>query len=77
MSPRLHFVIVYSGTGEPPESIHAFDDGEVAMDAFEATQEKHRGSRLKVTLLGARSLDDLKVTHANLFGFGGVDAMVP
>jgi hypothetical protein len=50
-------------------SIREFRRSDEAVLAYAETEQLHRGdSTLEVVLLGAESLDDLKITHSNYFG---------
>lgn len=65
------FVVVHTALRDEAPSVRAFEEAAAAMEAFEAA-EAQVAEGYKVALLSAASLDDLRITHANLFG---LDAM--
>lgn len=66
--PELrYFVVVHTALRDEAPTVQGYDDSDEALDAFESA-EATVTEGYKVTLLGAASLDDLKVTHTNLFG---------
>ena len=64
-----HFLLIYDVENdtlrEPPRQ---FSRSDRAMRAFERAEREHLGDgSVQIVLLGARSLDAIKVTHPNVF----------
>jgi hypothetical protein len=65
-----HFLLIYdAGRGELREPPREFDRPAPAIAAYETVEREHLGDEsVRIVLLGGRSLDEIKVTHANYFG---------
>ena len=67
LSPIRHFLIVHdSCLGVMKEDVRVFDDPVEALAAYRETEIRHEGdTTIHVVLLGADSIETLKVTHGN------------
>jgi len=62
-----HFLIVYDGVGTAP-IVRVFEDSQEALREYGLEEQRLRENRgQKVVLIGAASLDVVKVTHPNLW----------
>jgi hypothetical protein len=67
--PLIHYLIIYdhstqSLVGEPQE----FTDPDEAARAYARAERKHRDdTNLEIVLIGADSLDTIRLTHGNYF----------
>lgn len=73
-TPTNHFLITYDIAREHAH-VDAFgQDNDAALTAYSAAEAQHRGdANIEVVLLGADSLETLKLTHGRYFGLGGSD----
>jgi hypothetical protein len=64
-----HFLLIYDvEKGELREPPREFARSDRAVRAYEALEREHlRDESVQIVLLGARSLEAIKVTHANFF----------
>ena len=63
-----HFLLIYDTAARRLRELSEFDALDRAMAAFEHAERVHRGdSTVQVVLLGADSLNTIKVTHSNFF----------
>lgn len=68
MPVTCHFLIVYNHEQQRLVSVQNFPDAKAAVTAYEAAEEQHRHEhRLEIVLVGADSLDTIKVTHGHYF----------
>jgi hypothetical protein len=73
MPPIQHFLLLYdvrqSRLLRPPQH---FVDGAAAAAAYAALEAEYRGrgDEVQIVLVGADSLDTIKVTHSHYFGEG-------
>jgi hypothetical protein len=65
----IHFLLVYDLARQALVSEpRAFLDGRAAAEAYSALETLHRNDQnIQIVLVGADSLDTIKVTHANFF----------
>jgi len=63
-----HFLLVYDlNAGQLVEQFE-FTDAEEAAESYARMEEKHRGdSDLEIVLVGADSIDTIRVTHGHYF----------
>ena len=66
-TPIRHFLIVFDASrGAMREGVRVFDDPVMALDAYRDAEIRHEADKtIHVVLLGADSLETLKVTHGN------------
>lgn len=62
-----HFVLVYDASASTIRSLDRFPDAEDAHRAFLSAERAYPGTDFVVTMLMAPSVEDLKITHGNLF----------
>lgn len=64
-----HFLLTYDvARGELREPPREFARSDRAVRAYELLEREHLGDEsVQIVLLGGRSLDAIKVTHANFF----------
>ena len=68
MADVIHFLLLYDVEHARLVEVRQFRDPEEAVAAYERAEVSHRDdASVEVVLLGADSLDTLKVTHANYF----------
>jgi hypothetical protein len=63
-----HFLIQYDRTEHQLARCEEFLDSDAAYSAYSALEKEHLADdRYEIVLLGANSLDVLKITHAHYF----------
>lgn len=69
----IHFLLVYDHVREELVSQDEFTDAGEAAEAYEALEREHRKDpNLEIVLVGADSIDTIKMTHGNYFNGEGV-----
>lgn len=70
-----HFLLIYDvAKGELREPPREFARSDRAVRAYEVLEREHLGDEsVQIVLLGGRSLDAIKVTHANFFEHDSLD----
>jgi hypothetical protein len=64
----IHFLLVYDLKAQQLLSHDEFTDGREAVQAYSDCELKHRGdSDIEIVLVGADSLDTIRVTHGQYF----------
>lgn len=64
----IDFLIVYDHDARKQVSLEEFRNTAQALKAYSECEEQFRGNpRMEVVLLGAESIDAIKVTHSNYF----------
>ena len=64
----MNFLIVYDRENATQISLQEFDDDLAAIEAYGAAEAEHFDSpHIDTVLLGADSLDAIKLTHASYF----------
>lgn len=64
----IDFLIVYDHDARKQISLEEFRNTAQALKAYSEREEQFRGNpRMEVVLLGAESIDAIKVTHSNYF----------
>lgn len=66
-----HFLLVYNRSRDLLD-VHEFEDGEEAISAYDAVEREISESpeRIDAVLVGAESLESVKVTHSTWFPGG-------
>jgi hypothetical protein len=63
-----HFLLVYDHALGRLVSLEDFADGARALEAYSAKERMHlKDPHIEIVLIGADSLDTVRVTHANYF----------
>lgn len=66
--PLIHFLLVYDLDKQQLLEQHEFGDPVAAAAAYAELEQKHHGERnLEIVLVGADSIDTVKITHGNYF----------
>lgn len=65
--PIIYFLLVYNLTTRTLESHQGFEDIKEAMREYEKTEIELLGRGYEVVLLGAESIEALKITHGSYF----------
>ena len=64
----IDFLITFDHDARKQISLEEFRDTAQALKAYSEREEQYRGNtRVEVVLLGAESIDAIKVTHSNYF----------
>lgn len=64
----FEFLITFDHDARKQLSLEKFSDTAQALEAYGEREEQYRGNpRVEVVLLGAESVDAIKVTHSNYF----------
>jgi hypothetical protein len=73
-----HFLLIYSvKAGKLVAEPKVFRKPDEAVAAYEAAEGEHRNDKtMQVVLVGAHSLEDVKVTHGNFFRTMTVERMI-
>ena len=67
-SGTIEFLIAFDHDARKQISFEEFSDTAQALRAYGEREEQYRGNpRVEVVLLGADSVDAIKVTHSNYF----------
>jgi hypothetical protein len=67
--PLLHFLLIYDRNREAlVETLELGEDAEAAARTYSAAEQEFRGQEeIEVVLVGAESLDTIRVTHSHYF----------
>jgi hypothetical protein len=77
MADLIHFLLTYDVQEARLVEVREFRDIDEAVAAYEAAEAAHRNDvSLEIVLLGADSLETIKVTHANYFEADSREALL-
>lgn len=76
MPPIKHFLLLYNEDERKLERFEEFASGEEAALAYAELEAEYRDKPVQIVLVGADSIDTIRLTHSHYFGGAG-DALAP
>jgi hypothetical protein len=66
--PLVHFLLVYDRQQQKLLFEHGYEDPAEALKAYEEAEAKHRHDQhMEIVLVGADSIETVRLTHGNYF----------